>query len=69
MPLEPLLVDKFKELSYTKMKLFMLCPERYRRTVLGISTTEDPIEKDSDATAFGSVFHAGIAELYRQAFK
>jgi hypothetical protein len=69
MPLEPLLVDKFKELSYTKMKLFMLCPERYRRTVLGISTTEDPIEKDSDATAFGSVVHTGLGELWRQAFE
>lgn len=66
MPLQA--IDKVEPLSYSKMKLFLLCPERYRRTILGISTTEDPIEKDTDYTCFGQVFHTGVAEVWRQAF-
>lgn len=46
-------------ISYSSAEHFMLCPERYRREQLaGPGTSID--------TLIGSVFHSGMAELYRQ---
>lgn len=59
-------LDKFPEMSYSKKELFLLCPERYRRTV--IAQLDDALEKDYDNTTFGSVVHEGLAEIYRQMF-
>lgn len=52
-----------KPLSYTRLKTFLQCPERYRRDLL--------VEDDGDGSpyaAFGSAVHAGLAEVYSQVF-
>ena len=55
-------------LSYSKMALFLRCPERYRLSVLAEQT--DTTELDEDAgTLAGSVIHAGLANLWEQAFR
>lgn len=76
MPLVSISDDKLKstdmsldldtELSYSKMRLFMLCPERYRRTVLAQDRDK---RLDTDSSSFGTVVHAGLSELWRQAFE
>lgn len=69
MPLAVPPIPLTEPLSYSKMKLFSLCPERYRRTELSKFYTLEGNEGDEDSTSFGSVFHAGIANLYQQAFE
>ena len=51
-----------RQLSYSSISDFMLCPERHRRkAILGSEGRED-----TDATIFGSAVHRGLAEIYRQ---
>lgn len=50
--------------SHTSMEQFLLCPERMRRAQLRKQAGE---EMESNAAAeFGSAFHRGVAEIYRQ---
>jgi hypothetical protein len=49
-----------RELSYSSIDRFMLCPELYRR----MEKTEQG--DGSESTRFGVAVHAGLAELYRQ---
>lgn len=61
MPRQVLSPDK--QLSYSFMNTFLLCPERARR---------ESLETDglgSDDTLFGQCVHSGIAELYKQAYE
>jgi len=53
-----------RELSYTRIKEFMACPELYRRSIL-----EKDDETDTEATVFGKAVHAGLAEVYKQCIK
>jgi len=66
MPLGGLGLEPLDDISYSRMENFMLCPERARRTKL--AELEDLERRESDATTVGVAFHAGIAELYIQAF-
>lgn len=50
--------------SPTSIDLFMLCPERWRRTNLLNASQETRQEAE-----FGKAFHAGIAEIYRQVWQ
>lgn len=58
-----------KSLSYSSAKLFQLCPERYRRHVRDALVEGAEDLEESDATAFGSAVHRGLAELWKQAFE
>lgn len=56
--------EKFLYLTYTKTRLFHVCPERFRLTVL----TEEDAASD-EALAVGKLFHYGIQaayEIFRQ---
>lgn len=53
-----------RDLSYTAIERFLLCPERYRCHALAPDG-----EYESDDSLFGSAFHAGAAEAWRQAFQ
>lgn len=61
MPRQVLSPDK--QLSYSFMNTFLLCPERARRE----SLVTDGL--GSDDTLFGQCVHSGIAELYKQAYE
>jgi hypothetical protein len=67
-PRAPIVYDK--ELSYSSMQLFLRCPEKFRLRELRKSgsteLTDDP--EDTDNTIVGRMFHAGIAEVYKQLF-
>lgn len=54
--------DGNKVMSYSYITEFMLCPEKARR-----SEREEAGIDESEETSIGHGFHAGIAELYRQA--
>ena len=49
-----------KDLSFSYLERFLLCPERARRAEL------EPDRDGSEEAGFGSAFHRGIAEVYRQ---
>lgn len=59
---DPLLGSR--DLSYTSIERFHLCPERYRRHALAPEG-----EYESDDSLFGQTFHVGVAEAWRQAFR
>lgn len=50
------------DLSFTEIERFLLCPEKSRRLKLLPSGYDG-----TEATAFGSIVHRGLAELWRQA--
>ncbi len=50
---------ELKTLSYSSMKEFLRCPERYR---LALWTPRE----DDDRTAAGQAFHAAMAEIYKE---
>lgn len=52
-----------KDLSYTSLERFSLCPERHRRMLL------EPDRDESEEAAFGKGVHRGLAEVYRQAWE
>lgn len=54
------LVSIEKSISYSGMSKFLLCPERYRRSVL-----EDG-QEGTEESNIGVAFHRGAAELYTQ---
>jgi hypothetical protein len=56
----PLKIIEPKTLSYTSMETLLLCPEKYRRSVM------TPGANDNDDNLFGKAVHRGLAELYRQ---
>jgi len=60
----PRKVVELTPLSYSQMQDFLLCPERCRRRRI------DPQGKgeDSEETSIGRAVHAGLAEIYQQAF-
>jgi hypothetical protein len=58
-------VPRHRDLSYSTVEKFLLCPERFRRDNL----EEDGKEGGSEESSTGSGFHRGIAEIYRQVFK
>lgn len=60
-------LDKRDDMSYSRMNVVMLCPERARRNAL--YEVQDITEKDSDATVLGQAFHAGVAKLWEEAFR
>ncbi len=60
MPRQALSEDK--QLSYSFMNTFLLCPERARRE----SLQEEG--NGSDETIFGQCVHSGVAELWKQAY-
>lgn len=60
-------LDKRTDLSYSRMNVIMLCPERARRNAL--YEIQDITEKDSDATVLGQAFHEGVAKLWEEAFR
>lgn len=54
-------VEDGKTFSYSSMDRFLLCPERYRRSVI----TE--VQEDStDESILGVAVHRGLADLYQQ---
>jgi hypothetical protein len=55
-------------LSYSKMSLFLRCPERYRLTTLAEQTDATEIDEDMTTLA-GSIIHAGLANLWQQSFE
>lgn len=67
MPLGVEGLDRREDLSYSRMGVVLLCPERARRNAL--LEAEDISEKDSDATILGTAFHAGAAKLWEEAFR
>jgi len=60
---EPLvsILSPLPAFSYSGATTFMLCNEKWRRQHMSART-------DSEETAFGNLVHAGIAEVYRQAY-
>lgn len=57
----PLVNPGDRQLSYSSIKKFSLCPEKHRRDCLVEGKEESP------HTIAGKAFHRGIEELYRQA--
>jgi len=58
---------ELRQLSYSRIKDFMKCPEYYRRTVLAL--TEENEEDDStEFSTFGKAVHGGLAEIYQQVY-
>ena len=55
-----------EELSYSSMSRFMMCPERFRKQALRKLSIIETDPDSSDFTVVGTMFHAGIAEIYRQ---
>jgi hypothetical protein len=56
-----------RELSYSRIQSFKLCPERYRRDLLA---KQDGLEEEvaGPDAEFGLAIHRGLAEVYRQAY-
>lgn len=52
--------------SPSSMEQFLICPERMRRAQLRKLAGQELL--GGDAAEMGKAFHAGVAELYRQAF-
>ncbi len=67
MPLGVAGLDRRDDVSYSRMNVVLLCPERARRNAL--LEAEDISEKDSDATVIGQSFHRGVEELWKEAFR
>jgi len=68
----PLIIPTFSPiLSYSKMSLFLRCPERYRLTLIDEQTEQDSdsTEEEDRRTLPGSMIHAGLANLWQQAFR
>lgn len=68
-PGDPGPIPADKSFSYSSSNLFQLCPERYRRHVRDSLVEGAEDLEESDATAFGTAVHRGLAELWRQAFE
>lgn len=66
----PKTLEYNKPLSYSSMQLFLRCPEKFRMRELrrsgAVELEDDP--NDTDATVVGTMFHAAMAEIYRQIF-
>lgn len=60
-------LDKRDDMSYSRMGVLLLCPERARRNAL--REAEDIIEKDADSTVIGTAVHNGLAAIWEEAFK
>lgn len=60
----PFVVPPEKNLSYSYIDKFLLCPEKARRSAL-----IDEIDDSSSESSFGLVMHRALASLWSQAFK
>lgn len=61
-----------KRISPSVLKTFMLCPQRARYALDArreIGDTGEPAAIANDAAQWGTVFHAGIGDVYRQAWE
>lgn len=56
----PKVVPPPRQMSYSSIGDFWLCPERHRRKSL------EEGREETDATIFGLAVHRGLAEIYRQ---
>lgn len=56
-----------KTLSYSRIKQFYDCPEQYRRAHIDMLSGLDS-DHESSYTRLGRAIHAGLAEVYAQAF-
>lgn len=60
-------LEKGRALSFSRMTEFQQCAEKHRRSVLArIAQDEESTGPDAE---FGSAFHRGIAEVYKQIFE
>lgn len=59
-------LEKGRPFSYSRMEEFRSCAEKHRRSVLARMKNDE--ESSGPDAEFGSSFHRGIAEVYRQVF-
>jgi hypothetical protein len=63
-PMEKRQPPQFRQITFSRLSLYWLCPERFRMNIMSAERGEETDEEKPEAD-FGTIVHAGLAAAYQ----